>query len=85
MKKKKNNNYNNMKSVKLDKNIKEFYTNPLMFKICGSMQVFNYINRDEDEDDNEDLFKDQEEYEEEEVASKNKNQDDDDVVNSKNN
>ena len=82
---KKNNNYNNMKSVKLDKNIKEFYTNPLMFKICGSMQVFNYINRDEDEDDNEDLFKDQEEYEEEEVASKNKNQDNDDVVNSKNN
>ena len=82
---KKNNNYNNMKRVKLDKNIKEFYTNPLMFKICGSMQVFNYINRDEDEDDNEDLFKDQEEYEEEEVASKNKNQDNDDVVNSKNN
>ena len=53
-------------------NRKDFYNNSIMFRICGSMQVFNYINREEDEDEDEmNLFENGEEYEEEEKAFEN--------------
>ena len=55
------------KSVKigLNQNFKDFYHNSLMYRICGSMQVFNYVERKEDEDEN-DFFENDEEYEERE-------------------
>ena len=61
----------------LGKNIRDFYSNSIMFRICGSMQVFNYVNRekDENEDDEDDFLKDEEEVEEEEVKYENKNKD----------
>ena len=61
----------------LGKNVRDFYSNSIMFRICGSMQVFNYVNRekDENEDDEDDFLKDEEEVEEEEVKYENKNKD----------
>ena len=54
-------------TMRFGKDIKDFYSNSIMFRICGSMQVFNYLNRKEDED--EDLFGNEDEVEEEEVKS----------------
>ena len=36
----------------LGKNIRDFYSNSIMFRICGSMQVFDYLNRKEEENIN---------------------------------
>ena len=55
-------------TMRFGKDIKDFYSNSIMFRICGSMQVFNYLNRNEDEDD---LFGNEDEVEEEEVISAN--------------
>ena len=60
----------NMKSVKIGKNFNDFFTNSLMFKICGSMQVNNSLNRDEDIDN---FLEEQEEVEEEVIPSENIN------------
>ena len=64
------------RTMGLGKNIRDFYSNSIMFRICGSMQVFNYVNRekDENEDDEDDFLKDEEEVEEEEVKYENENE-----------
>jgi len=47
---------------------KDFYSNSMMYKICGSMQVFNYLVRNEDEDNEAEFFEKEEDDEEEELS-----------------
>ena len=56
------------KTMRLGKNIKDFYNNSIMFRICGSMQVFDYLNRKEEENEN-DFFENVGEVKDEEVIS----------------
>ena len=56
------------KTMRLGKNIKDFNNNSIMFRICGSMQVFDYLNRKEEENEN-DFFENVGEVKDEVVIS----------------
>ena len=67
------------KSVKIDINksirnvemkFKDFYENPIMYKLCGSVQVFDFFTRDREKDDENNYFdNDDNEDEKEELYS----------------
>ena len=60
--------YNLKKSYNMGTKFKDFYSNSMMYKICGSMQVFNYLVRNEDEDNEAEFFEKEEDDEEEELS-----------------